>query len=127
MKELANDWVERAEEDYRVSKIVLRTDDFASSGAFHAHQCAEKYLKAFLVNADVPPPKTHNLRELNSMCAEVDPEFWEIDESLHFLNPFSTASRYPGMRINIQDAREAVKHAEKVRDFVKRKLGLEGV
>jgi HEPN domain-containing protein len=31
---------------------------------FHAQQCAEKYLKALLLQAGSEPPKTHDLRLL---------------------------------------------------------------
>lgn len=124
MKEIAKVWVEKAEEDYRVSKILLSAGEFSSSIAFHAQQCAEKYLKAFLANFDVPPPRTHNLRALNSRCAKIDSEFKRIDESLYFLSPFSTAARYPGIYVGVEEAREAMEHTEKVRDFVREKLGL---
>jgi hypothetical protein len=41
------------------------------------------------------------------------------------LNPFSTDFRYPDSEVSAEAAREAAKHAEKVRNFVRRKLELE--
>ena len=125
MREVAREWVKKAEEDYKAIKILLGANEFPPSVVgFHAQQCVEKFLKAFLVNHGAKPPRTHDLVELNSRCVEIDPDFKSISDSLHILNPFSTNFRYPGLETDAEEAREAAKHAEKVRDFVREKLGL---
>jgi len=38
--------------------------------AYHAQQCAEKYLKAYLVSAGVDFPYTHNISRLLELCEQ---------------------------------------------------------
>jgi len=125
MREVAIGWVKKAEEDYKAIKILLGANEFPPSVVgFHAQQCVEKYLKAFLVDHGAKPPRIHDLVELNSRCVEIDPNFKGISDSLHILNPFSIGIRYPDFETDVEEAREAVKNAEKVRDFVRKKLGV---
>jgi HEPN domain-containing protein len=64
MSEPSNDqaWVVRAEEDYTLCRSALRRKVPLLYGAtFHAHQCAEKYLKALLVAHGHAFPGTHDV------------------------------------------------------------------
>jgi HEPN domain-containing protein len=56
-------WVEKAESDLKNARIVLGAGEEcpADTVAFHAQQCAEKYLKALLVFEGIDFPKTHDL------------------------------------------------------------------
>jgi len=47
---------------------------------FHAQQCAEKYLKAYLIFNGKEVRRTHDIAELISQCSEVDPEFAELNQ-----------------------------------------------
>src|SRR5207253_8193368 len=49
---------------------------------FHAQQCAEKYLKACLQEADLPFRKTHDLSELLHSLLSVHPQFQSLQEDL---------------------------------------------
>lgn len=125
MKEVVKGWVKKAEEDYKAAKILLSASEFPPSVVgFHAQQCAEKYLKAFLASHRRKFPRIHDLVKLNSSCVEIDSDFENIDDSLHALNPFSVNFRYPGVEVNAGEAREAMEHAKRVRDVIRRKLGL---
>ena len=44
------EWIEKAEDDFAIAGRELRARNNSDYGAacFHAQQCAEKYLKAFL-------------------------------------------------------------------------------
>ncbi|WP_342452697.1 HEPN domain-containing protein [Thermococcus stetteri] len=56
--------------------------------AFHAQQCAEKALKAFLVWSGKPLKKTHDIGELIILCSQIDKEFmklFELDVDFFFL------------------------------------------
>lgn len=57
------------------------------------------------------------------MCSGIAPDFGNINDSLDFLNPFSVEFRYPGINVSVEEAQEAVKHAEKARNFIREKLG----
>jgi HEPN domain-containing protein len=64
-------WLDYAEEDFRLAQYALTL----SSGcpyrliAYHAQQCAEKYLKAYLVYHMVDFPYTHDMQNLLELCA----------------------------------------------------------
>ena len=45
--------------------------------AYHAQQCAEKYLKAYLVSRGVDFPYTHNIARLVELCAAPSPMDWD--------------------------------------------------
>ena len=49
------EWLERAEEDYYQARVALRKRKHLAynSACFHAQQCAEKYVKAFLVRRGI--------------------------------------------------------------------------
>jgi HEPN domain-containing protein len=48
------EWVQKAEEDYQAALALsrLRKRPTPNAVSFHCQQCAEKYLKAFLVSKD---------------------------------------------------------------------------
>ena len=62
MKEETKEWIDRAEEDFRVAKRESRVTEDPSYGAicFHAQQCVEKYLKALLQEQEKEVIKTRN-------------------------------------------------------------------
>jgi hypothetical protein len=66
------EWARYAEEDLRLARhaLTLTTGCPFRLIAYHAQQCAEKYLKAFLVAAGVDFPYTHNISRLLEICAE---------------------------------------------------------
>jgi len=64
---LARRWLSKARTDLVLATVVLERDREGLAGwaaAFHAHQAAEKALKAVLVARDEDPPRIHNLRAL---------------------------------------------------------------
>ncbi len=60
--ETLQQWIERAEEDFYLAQVALRQRKYkAYNGVcFHAQQCTEKYLKAFLVRHRIVFRKTHD-------------------------------------------------------------------
>lgn len=63
-------WIEYADEDLRVTDIVssLSSNVPYRIVAYHSQQCAEKYLKAFLLYHNVDFPYTHNISTLIELC-----------------------------------------------------------
>jgi HEPN domain-containing protein len=121
-------WVERAEGDFEGAQILSkrRSVKIIHLTCFASQQCAEKYLKAFLVERGVKFSKTHALvRELLPLCQKIDDDFIHIKEFLELLDPYAVEFRYPGESIPAKEARSAFLAVQKVRKFVRDKLGIE--
>ena len=114
-------WVKRAEEDLFTAKALL---DFKKPVpwivCFHAQQSAEKLLKAFLIKHYRPISKTHDIKSLILACAEIDGEFVQLlKEEVDRLTEYAVETRYPVLfEPTLEEAKEAVKLAEKVWEFV---------
>jgi len=96
--------------------------------AFHAQQCAEKTLKAYLVFRGADFPFTHNLRRLIDLCAG-QAAWAEQLRDAERLSAFSVTARYPGEdeEVSEDEAHHAVEIAERVRETVRRGLREEGL
>ncbi len=118
-------WAARAEEDYLLVRSALRHKKPLTYGAcFHAQQCAEKYLKAILIDRDQPFPKTHDLLALSDLCARAG-IFVAIDaDQLDVLSAYAVQVRYPGQDPTPEEAQEALKIAKSVRRFARKLLGI---
>jgi hypothetical protein len=66
MKTATAEWVEKAEGDFATAGREFRAAPSPNFDAacFRAQQCAEKYLKACLIEAGTSFPKTHDLSAL---------------------------------------------------------------
>lgn len=126
LDETLEEWLYKAEQDFHYAKVGMRQRQHPlyDGVCFHAQQCAEKYLKAFLVRHRIEFRKVHDLDELYRLCAPVDESFRLIFDPLMILNPYSVDIRYPGISATAQDAREAVAAMKQVRAFVRARLGL---
>ena len=120
MKPSTLEWIEKAESDYQVALSLSRRRKmtFHDHACFHAQQSAEKCLKARLEEADLIPPKTHDLRKLLKLILPQEP-LWAA-----LLQPLS-ALRYPGHTANADDVKQAIKHARAVREQVRLGFGLQ--
>ena len=113
-------WAMRAEEDYLLSLSALRRKAPLLYGAtFHAQQCAEKYLKAFLVAYGRAFPRTHDLAALHDLCLQADQNIPIEAEQLERLNAYAVQGRYPGNDPTLEEAREAVEIAQAVRRWAR--------
>ena len=121
------EWIEKAEEDYRVALALrrLRANPAHSSTCFHAQQCVEKYLKGYLVHCKAEIEKTHNLVKILNACIELNTEFSVLrEEEIEILTPYATVYRYPDdfyMPI-FEEAQSAINKAELVKEFVKNQI-----
>jgi len=87
MKRSTREWAAKAEEDYlaAVDLARRRKQPLWSGVCFHAQQCAEKYLKARLEEANLAIPRTHDLENLLNtkwLVAEPPGAFRNLRESL---------------------------------------------
>jgi len=80
-------WILKAENDLKTGKDQLMTKEPATDTVcFHMQQCAEKYLKAFLIFHGKEISRTHNLAELIRSCAKIDESFQSLfDLQVHEL------------------------------------------
>lgn len=124
MNALVAEWVSKAEGDLNTANRELRARRAPNYDAacYHSQQCAEKYLKAFLVQHAITPPPIHNLIELLRMCMAKDETFEMIRPDLESLNGYGVVIRYPGVTAAKEDAIDAVKSAKRVRNFVSPKM-----
>ncbi len=115
-------WMEKAEHDLRNAEYVLTLEDDCPTDTvcFHCQQCAEKYLKAFLVHYGIYFPKTHDLVVLFNLAIRTGEVSLTV-EKVQPLNRYSVEARYPGAwdPIDVKEAWEAVKMAREVRAAIR--------
>jgi len=126
MKQLTLEWVKKAEGDYVTAQRELRARKSPNYDAscFHAQQCAEKYLKARLQEANITFGKTHDLSTLLDLLLPVEPAWELIRPQLRALNAFAVEFRYPGESADKPIAKQAVAMCTDVRYKVRVSLGL---
>ena len=123
-------WILKADNDLKVAKDELETDEPVTDAVcFHAQQCAEKYLKAFLIFNDKEIPCTHDIAYLIALCSELDPDFKNLNRvDVVALTDYAVGIRYPNDFYfpDVEEARSAVEIAEEIKDFVLKKLKKKG-
>jgi HEPN domain-containing protein len=110
-------WAAFANEDLRLAKHGLKLEKQTPNRliAYHAQQCAEKYLKAYLVYHMIDFPYTHNIARLLELCPDRrgwDNALVEAEE----LTPFAITTRYPGEDESVTkaEAKKAISIAQRV-------------
>ncbi len=122
-------WISYAEEDLGLARFALEMPGSRPYRliAFHAQQCAEKYLKAYLVYHDVDFPFTHEIKKLLNFCG---PHRWiEELKDAEELTPYAVTLRYPGVDeiVTENEAVQAVDIASKVKNTIRKVLTNEGM
>lgn len=122
-------WIEHADEDLRLARHALRLKSGCPYRliAYHAQQCAEKYLKAYLVFHRIDFPYTHDISRLLELCAE-HAGWPETLQDAKRLTSFSITTRYPGLGkiVTKAEAVRAIDIASHVREVVWEALKQEG-
>ena len=97
MKPITSEWVDKAEADLATAQREIDALDKPNYDAvcFHTQQCAEKYLKACLQEADISFRKTHDLSELLDSTLSIDPTLESLRQDLNSLSAFAAEYRYP--------------------------------
>ena len=122
---VVREWLIKAENDLKNAAHTLKmgVDCPTDTVCFHAHQCAEKYLKALLVMLGVDFPKTHSIEDLVAHVPDhLRPGIAADDQDR--LTDYATVTRYPGdyEEIPLAEARRAVTLARRVRAHVRKLL-----
>jgi HEPN domain-containing protein len=126
MNSIVGEWVEKAEGDFQTAEreeLVRKAPNY-DAVCFHAQQCAEKYLKAFLIHHQVPFRPIHDLEVLLGLIVPTRPDFEVIRDPLLLINDYAVDIRYPSEFATKEEARDAVKAMRTVRAFIRQKLGL---
>jgi HEPN domain-containing protein len=115
----ARGWFMKAESDLLTAKRVLEGKGPYDTACFHAQQAAEKYIKGLLAFHERPVPRTHNLEELERLCAALVPAWPAGEMDLAELTAFAVELRYDfEFWPDRQTAEKALATVEAVRDAV---------
>ncbi|OLY91548.1 HEPN domain-containing protein [Cnuella takakiae] len=125
-QELIEEWYAKADADLQTCEILLESGvQLFDVIAFHAQQCAEKYLKAYLTFQETMAPKVHDLAVLLGLAIKMDATFESLQSAVT-LTPYAVYTRYP-TDMGVTDKEEAeniVNEARLVKDFVRNKIGI---
>ena len=129
IRQKAKDWFFLAEEDLKISQVLLR-EKIYHAVCFHSQQAAEKAIKAYHLQKLGKVRKIHSLVGFVNVNREIKEEFLEIIGEIEFLDQFYVPVRYPDALPGSlpeglpqrKEAEKALKCAQKVLDFVKRKI-----
>ena len=115
-------WMSYADEDLRLARHAIAMEDEAPTRliAYHAQQCAEKYLKSYLISCGVDFPYTHNIARLLELCIENGGVMENLSDAEE-LTPYAITARYPGEDedVSSEEATRAIEIAERVRQVVR--------
>lgn len=126
-KKYVRQWLEKAAEDRRSMKRLMKGDPIREMACFHAQQCVEKSLKGFLTAHDRHVKKTHDLNDILDLCVEAESGFQQFEQSCKDLTPYAVDARYPGPKDpeTMEDARRLVAAADRIYQFTRDVLDLD--
>ena len=120
----ALDWIRKAESDLAAARWLTDSEQaLPDQAGFFCQQAAEKYLKAFLIACDQLPPRAY-IDALVELCAVIDPTFDQLQSQVEGLTEFAVIFRYPDAWSDEEAAFQSLDQVERVRVFVRSKLGL---
>jgi HEPN domain-containing protein len=98
MQPITLEWIAKAEADFATAQRELVVTDRPNYDGvcFHAQQCVEKYLKAFLQESNIVFPRSHDLSDLLSLTLSIQPGWISMQPDLNTLSAFAVEYRYPG-------------------------------
>ena len=126
MNRITQEWINKAKGDYATAERELKAETNLNYDAvcFHAQQCAEKYLKAKLQEANIFFGKTHDLTALLDLILPIEAAWGNLRPNLQTLNAFAVSYRYPGDFADEAEAREAMEKCRDVRRIIRQSFGL---
>ncbi len=119
------DWFEKADQDLEMARRALGPEQpLPEMACYHAQQCAEKYLKGYLIAHSVPFRFVHDLIYLMQLCIARNPTFEKLMPAVEILNEYGATMRYPmeggSVEPDIETARKAIRLAEQIATLVKK-------
>ena len=120
MNPLTLEWMEKAENDYAaVQQLLQASNPLYEIICFHAQQCIEKYLKAWLQEANIHTPRIHNLQELLDMIVPTLPDWSHWQPDFKRITGYAVDPRYPGDSRTAEDTQHAMHVCGEVRQVVR--------
>ena len=118
--------VRTAEADWKILKMTQQelTPDLYNPICFLAQQCVEKYLKAWLQEANLRVPRTHNLNELLALIVPTRPEWREWHTDFNTFEPYAVDVRYGDYSADEADVAHALRVCTEVRREIRTVLQL---
>lgn len=125
MNPLTLEWVQKAERDHAAIALHQGTEDpDFDIICFHAQQCIEKYLKAWLQEVNIPLLRSHDLIALLGLIVPTIPNWHTWQSDLRVIAPYAVEFRYPGKSATSENAQHAVRICNEVRQAVRSELKL---
>lgn len=124
-EQLIEEWITKAEHDLGMAELAIANKpEYKDLICFHCQQCAEKYLKAYLIRLNISFRKSHSLNYLLDLLAAGDNVPDGIYNAAEILEDYGVEIRYPGdwAQLNEEDIYEAYQAALKIKEFIKGKI-----
>ena len=118
--------IRAAAEDWATVQVLqqaLRRDVYHSI-CFHAQQCVEKYLKAWLQEANLRVPRTHDLNALLDFIVPMHPEWRKWHTDFDTFEPYAVDVRYGKHLATAAEVENAVRVCGEVRSAIRAVLQL---
>ena len=118
--DLAKEWLRYAKSDLNTANHMFKDvhPKETEISCYHAQQCAEKSLKAYLIAKETDPPHIHDLVELVRLCIAGEASFSTIQPFCVSLNPYGVQVRYPNeLAVDDSITGQAIDYAEKIYEF----------
>ncbi|RKU12158.1 hypothetical protein C6502_06545 [Candidatus Poribacteria bacterium] len=117
-------WFEKADQDLEMARRALGPEKpLPGMACYHAQQCAEKYLKGYLIAQSISFRFVHDLVYLTQLCTTQESVFEKLMSAAEILGEYGVTMRYPMEDLeepDIEAAREAIELAEQVVALVRR-------
>jgi HEPN domain-containing protein len=129
VKKKVREWLRHADDDLLLARHAFKLKSAVPYRliAYHAQQCAEKYIKAYLVFKKVDFPYSHNISVLMELLPSSE-EWVKGIQRAEELSIYAITARYPGKdKVTKKEAIRAVTLAEAVRKTIMKALAREGL
>ena len=122
---LTLEWAQKVERVYAAIALHQQTEDpDFDIICFHTQQCIEKYLKAWLQEANIPHPRLHDLLALLGLIVPTIPNWQDWQSDFLVIAPYAVEFRYPGKSATTENAKHAVQVCTEVRQAIRSELKL---
>lgn len=126
MKQITQEWVDKAEGDFATAQRELHVQEMPNYDAvcFHSQQCAEKYLKACLQEENIAFNRIHDLSRILDLLLPVEPKWETLRPTLEVLTAYAVEFRYPGISANKELAAQSFRDCVTIRQVIRQYFSL---